>query len=151
MLYLASLFKRAVSSPTLKLGARGFGRHGDSFGLVGSSNIISIYRRVLVSALTLKSDSQVARPDKPKAADVFPPDSCGLHMVYHEVLVVCPWSGHGLSMVYLWSIYGLSMVYPMVYLWSILCFCRFQAFRACLKKRKDFLFFTPESEKRWKT
>ena len=119
MLRLANVFKRAASSPTLKLGARGFEKHRDSFGLLGSRNIFSIYRRVLVSALTLKSDSQVARPDKPKAADVFPPDSCGLHMVYHEVPVVCPWSGHGLSMVYLWSIYGLSMVYLWSILWSI--------------------------------
>ena len=89
MLYLASLFKRAVSSPTLKLGARGLGENGDSFGLVCSRNIFSIYRRVLVSALTLKSESQISRLDQPRAANGFPPDSSTLHMVYCELPLVC--------------------------------------------------------------
>ena len=123
MLYCAKLFKRAVSSPTLKLGARGFGTHGKVLVLW----VVAIYFPSTVEVLCPRSRSRVSskllgltsrRPQMVFLLTVV------LYIWYimrylwsvSGQSMVCPWSVHGLSMVYLWSIYGLSYGLSMVYL-----------------------------------
>ena len=116
------LLKRGASSPTLKLGARGFGKRGGGPGLLGSGNIFSIYRRALVRAHILER-LQVARSGEFRAADNS-----------------FPWSIYGRSMVYLWSIpwsiYDLSQV-----------FVGFRHFACVEQKNKQFLSSRPKAKK----